>query len=167
MKGIAALGALVILAGCATAPMVSRDTPSIELTETGLGPAGSPLQIDFGRAQQGVLDAVTALQGEGPRDAGVNGECGAGPVFAANWDNGLTLNFQNDRFLGWVVQAPFKAGYPAGATPLGTAEADLAGITLEDTTLGKEFFGGGMWHLVEEDRAQVTTVWSGLTCFFR
>lgn len=147
--------------------MASRETPAIQLTETGLGPAGSPLQIDFGRAQQGVLDAVTALQGEGPRAATLQRECGAGPVFVANWDNGLTLNFMDNKFLGWVVQAPFRAAYPTGAVPLGTAEADLAGLTLDETSLGKEFFGGGMWHLVEEDRAQVTTIWSGLTCFFR
>ncbi len=167
MKPIAALGVVALVAGCATAPSATRNMPSIQVTESGLGPAGSPLQIDFGRAQQGVLDAVTALQGEGPRDARLMQECGAGPVYIARWDNGLSLNFMDGRFLGWVAQAPFNAIYPTGAVALGTPEADLAGIPLQDTSLGKEFEGGGLFHLLEEDRAQVTTVWAGLTCFFR
>ena len=164
-----AVAVAACVAGCSTAQVASRaGEPAIRLSETGLGPSGSPLQIDFGRAQDGVISAVTALQGEGPRSSGVIEECGAGPVYAANWDNGLTLNFQNEQFLGWVAQLPFQANYPEGAVALSTPrEALTSNISPDQTPLGEEFFAGGIWHLIGDDGNQVSTVWSGLTCFFR
>lgn len=169
MRRVLVIGAVALVAGCATSGPATRSAgPAIKLSENGLGPAGSELRIDFGRAQAGVISAVSTLQGEAPRDTRTNTECGAGPVVAATWDNGLTLNFQDGRFLGWVAQSPFEAAYPSGSVPLG-ATADALGGTVapEQTSLGQEFFAGGLWHLIDDEGASVTTVWAGLTCFFR
>lgn len=169
MRIALAIGAVALVAGCATSgPTMRGAVPAIILSQNGLGPAGSELTIDFGRAQAGVISAVSALQGETPRSTATNAECGAGPVFSATWDNGLTLNFQDGKFLGWVAQSPFEAAYPSGSVALGRAVDVLgAGFAPEQTSLGQEFVAGGLWHLIDDEHAQVTTVWAGLTCFFR
>ncbi len=166
MKHLLAAGLLLALGACATgAPGPAPQASRIALAADGLAPAGSELRIDFGRAQAGVIDAVAALQGEAPRSVRQNRDCGAGPVTAATWDNGLTLNFLNGRFLGWVAQSPFQPTYPDGAVPLGTP-ADAVPVTPEATSLGQEFERGGLWHLIDET-GQVSTIWAGVTCFFR
>ena len=163
------IGAIALVAGCATSLPVARGAgPAIKLSEDGLGLTESELRIDFGRAQAGVISAVSALQGAAPRSTSTNTECGAGTVFAATWDNGLTLNFLGGKFLGWVVQSPFEATYPAGSVALGTAANALgSAVTPQQTSLGQEFIASGLWHLIDDERAQVTTIRAGLTCFFR
>lgn len=165
MRAAASLLAAALLAGCTlgtpapepAAPPPAGLTPDAE----GLQPAGTTLRIDFGRAQPGVIDAVTRLLGEGPASVTRNGECGAGLVTAARWTNGLTLNFLEGDFRGWVVDAP---GQPvAGGLSVG---AQAPGVPLQDTTLGQEFQSGGVFGLVQ-DGATIDTLWSGTTCFFR
>lgn len=162
---VAALG----LSACVAAPMSERPAqPSgMVLTRNGVQPVGSDLRVDFGRAQPGVVAAVSKLQGAQPVAVSTNQNCGAGPVTSARWRNGLTLNFQNGAFLGWVVQEPYNG--PTNAADnlrIGTGLGDL-GVPLEQTTLGREFLKDGIWGLVAEDESQVGTLWSGLTCFFR
>jgi len=146
-----------------TPPAEPEAPPPAGLTPdaTGLQPAGSPLRIDFGRAQDGVIAAVTRLLGSAPASRTRNGECGAGLVTAVRWENGLTLNFLEGDFRGWVVDRP---GQPvAGGFAVGTLPEN---VTLEDTTLGQEFSSGGVHGLVQ-DGATIDTLWAGTTCFFR
>ena len=102
-------------------------------------------------------------------------ECGAGPMEAVEFAGGLTLNAQDDLFVGWVTQAR------DGAAPLpserglriGTRRADLeASGTLEiyESTIGWEFTAGdGLFGLLASAApdAEIETLWAGTTCFFR
>ena len=134
-----------------------RVTPDAE----GLQPVGSDLRIDFGRAQEGVIDAVTRLLGQPPVEITRNGECGAGLVTAARWPNGLTLNFLEGDFRGWVVDQP---GLPAGGLEVGQLPP---AVEMTETSLGQEFQRNGVWALVLPEGPQVVSLWSGTTCFFR
>ena len=95
-------------------PPVSRGEPPLTPDAAGLQPAGTDLRIDFGRAQAGVIETVSRLLGDDPSDIGTIGECGAGPVTAAYWDDGLTLNFLDGDFRGWALTRralPPRAGW--------------------------------------------------------
>lgn len=167
MKSAGALLAAVLVAGCLNG-QIPKPAPSggVVLSKDGLQPLGSDLRIDFGRAQDGVIVAVSKLQGADPARIATNAECGAGPVTFAQWSNGLTLNFMNGTFLGWTAQPPFAGSSTVENLRVGT-KIDQLGVPLEDTTLGREFLKDGIWGLVLESDEQVNTLWSGLTCFFR
>ena len=167
MKALGGLLAALVLAGCVNGVGAGNDRPSgVVVTSGGLVPVGSILRIDFGRAQLGVIEAVSKLQGAQPEQVSTIEECGAGPVTAARWTNGMTLNFQNEVFLGWTVQAPFAGTSSSDGLRIGTTIADL-GVPLEQTSLGREFLKDDIWGLIHEDETQVGLLWSGLTCFFR
>lgn len=164
----AALIAALALAGCMpAAPLPSEAPPArgFSLDGGGVQPAGTPLRIDFGRAQAGVIDAVTRLAGVPPEAVIVQPECGAGPVTAAEWANGVTLNFLDGDFLGWTVSEP---GVPvAGGLAVGQPRAALTAAQVQDTTLGLEFRQGDIFGILDEGGTEVRMLWSGLTCFFR
>jgi hypothetical protein len=162
VTGRAAAAVALLLAACAPAG-TSGPRPGLTLDAEGIQPAGTDLRIDFGRAQQGTIEAVTRLVGARPAEITANAECGAGPVTAARWDRGPTLTFQDGTFLGWVSDGSGPAA-TSGIGP-GSPGAALAGATFSDTSLGTEFETDGIFGLVEGDR--VVTLWSGLTCFFR
>ncbi len=150
------------LAACSTVqdgpiPHASGLTPDA----TGLQPVGTNLRIDFGRAEPGVIATVSRLLGADPIAIVNQTECGAGPMRAARWNAGLTLNFIDGDFDGWVVNEPGLT--VAGGYRVGMAAPDLA---MQDTTLGIEFDADGVFGLIE-DASTVTTLWAGTTCFFR
>ncbi len=128
----------------------------------------------FGMPKAEIVAAVTAIRGA-PTETGANAECGAGPMDFVHF-GGLSLNFQQDRFVGWSV------GPPAGAQPLedhwglrlGTARANLTdgdqpAATIETSTLGVEFDADGIGGLLSSDApdATVTVLWAGSNCQFR
>lgn len=161
----AALAVTLALAGCTLSLPESQAGLATGLVPdaAGLQPAGSDLRIDFGRAQTGVIDAVTRLLGHGPADVATNPECGAGLVTAVRWDGeGLTLNFQNGALRGWVVDAPGLRAGEAGLS-VGSPPPPLA---LEETSLGREFGQGGVFGLVDET-GTIALLWAGTSCFFR
>jgi hypothetical protein len=159
---------LALLLGACAAPVAAprAPAPGLVLDPEGLHPAGSALRVDFGRAEAGAVAAVSRLLGTGPVETTAMQECGAGPVKAVSWANGLTLNFQNGTFLGWVSQQG-RGAPSATASGLGpgTARAALQGARFEETSLGTEFAAGGVFGLVEG--GEVRLIWSGVTCFFR
>ncbi|PIV72995.1 MAG: hypothetical protein COW55_14695 [Rhodobacteraceae bacterium CG17_big_fil_post_rev_8_21_14_2_50_65_11] len=160
----AAVLLIASLSACSMAELRPADPVSTGLTPdvAGLQPAGTDLRIDFGRAQAGVIETVSRLLGSDPADIGTIEECGAGPVTAAYWTDGLTVNFLNGDFVGWALSEPglvAAGGLAVGDTP--------PPVPMTETTLGREFEIGGVWALLAEDSAEITTVWSGITCFFR
>jgi len=128
----------------------------------GLQPGGTDLRIDFGRAQEGVIETVSRLVGSQPADVTLIEECGAGSVTAAYWQNGLTANFLDGDFVGWAVSEP---GLPvAGNLSVGMTPPP---VQMVETTLGREFESNGVWALVADGSPDITVLWSGITCFFR
>jgi len=168
MKAAAlASGLALFLAGCATmAPQ------GLVLDADGLAPRGSSLRVDFGRAQDGAVAAVSSLLGRPPASTRPVEECGAGPITMVGWDSGLTLLFRDGDFEGWL----WMPGRPAAAqvtTASGLAPGDsraeaagLPDVRFVPTTLGdEEFVAGGLGGLIED--GAVTNLWAGATCFFR
>ncbi|WP_071673791.1 hypothetical protein [Nioella nitratireducens] len=126
----------------------------------GLQPASTDLRIDFGRAQEGAIATVSRLLGAQPTDITTMADCG--DVTAAYWADGLTMNFVDGDFRGWVLTEPDLTA--AGGLTVGDMPP---AVQMENTTLGQEFEVGGVWALVEETGPAITTLWSGRTCFFR
>lgn len=157
-----ALLLVAALAACTPLPLPSSAPEGNGVTpdSTGLQPGGTDLRIDFGRAQEGVIDTVSRLLGSDPTDITTSPDCG--DVTAAYWRSGLTLNFVEGDFRGWVLTEPglsAAGGLSVGDTP--------PPVTMATTTLGREFEIDGVWALVEETGPEITTIWSGRTCFFR
>lgn len=158
-----AILAALALAGCIGAP--EPDIPPFTLDGNGLEPSLSGLRIDFGRAQAGVIDTVTRLMGTGPAEVVTQAECGAGPVTAARWEDGLVLNFLGGDFRGWVSTDPDLP--VAGGFRPGQLRLEMPPVSFQVTSLGNEFVRGEIAGLLDETDTQVTILWSGVTCFFR
>jgi hypothetical protein len=157
-----ALLLVAALAACTPLPLPTSapDGNGVTPDSAGLQPGGTDLRIDFGRAQEGVIDTVSRLLGTDPLDITTSPDCG--DVTAAYWRNGLTLNFVEGDFRGWVLTEPgltAAGGLSVGDTP--------PPVTMATTTLGREFEIDGVWALVEDTGPEITTIWSGRTCFFR
>lgn len=104
---------LVLLAACAdtgTPPLSGRQTAPVGISlvpdAQGLGIAGSPKRIDFGRSPRGVVPVLTRELGA-PRALGLEG-CPVGVVQQMAWGD-LVLSFTRERFVGWRM-AQTRAG---------------------------------------------------------
>ncbi|RMD95044.1 MAG: hypothetical protein D6811_01625 [Alphaproteobacteria bacterium] len=110
-------GALLflILAACAV-PQEQPSSAALAADDEGLRPAGSELRIDFGRARDGVVEAVETLIGGPPQSRSIRTDCALVPVEVISWPD-LELFFLDGAFAGLR-----KTG---GGTPV------VAGITCE------------------------------------
>lgn len=104
MRG-GAVALVLAFSACAAAPEAERP-PSFTPDADGIAIVGSPLRIDFGRAELGAVAAVSRLEGEAPRQTVL---CGDG-VRAVRWASGLSLHFREGAFLGWSVADGTAAG---------------------------------------------------------
>ena len=84
------------LSACAAAPE-KESVAAYSPDAAGIGLPGSALRIDFGRAEAGVVAAVSRLEGRDP--AGVVA-C-PGDQRAVTWPGGMTLYFRERAFRGW------------------------------------------------------------------
>ncbi|MDF0596464.1 hypothetical protein [Psychromarinibacter halotolerans] len=170
MTRILAACALLLLAACGGTEVTTRGgTTDLRPDANGLAIAGNPLRIDFGRAQDGVLTAVTRVLGAPPANSMTNPECGAGPLQIVQYDR-ITLLFQTGNFVGWTTDDPRVAaanGLSAGVT---RAQLENGGYgPFQPTTLGVEFEADGIYGLLPDNDAAtpIDTLWAGTTCFFR
>ncbi len=100
-----ALAAVLCLSACAAAP-VAPPPPAFAPDAQGIALIGSPLRIDFGRSQDGVIAAVTRLEARSPSAATA---CPGGGS-AVRWPSGLALHFRGGAFLGWAQADGSSAG---------------------------------------------------------
>ena len=107
---------LAVLAACGLAACGVHGTemvaPGYTTDAEGLAVAGSPLRIDFGRAEAGVVAAVTRLEGGPPRTSGA---CSDDTVRTVSWHGGPTLFFREGAFLGWAGGDGRSAGLSCDA----------------------------------------------------
>jgi hypothetical protein len=165
MRALAALFAsALVLAGCVTTPE-DPELPPFTLTGTGIDPTISRLSIDFGRAQVGVIDTVSRLLRADPDEVTTVAECGAGPMTIARWENGLSLNFVDEDFRGWVSSDP-DLPVDGGFVP-GQPRVSMPQVSFQVTSLGNEFNIGPVSGLLDETETGILLMWSGATCFFR
>jgi hypothetical protein len=83
-----------------------------------LQPEGTPLRIDFGRAEAGVIPAVSRLLGDAPAFRGPVPGCS---LTVARWSDGLTLWFDRGTFVGWTASDTFGAGSAGRTCQAGSA----------------------------------------------
>jgi hypothetical protein len=100
-----ALAAAFGLSACAAAPVVPPP-PAFTPDPQGIALIGSPLRIDFGRSQEGVITAVARLEARGPS---ATTACPGGGS-AVRWPGGLALHFRGGAFLGWAQADGTSAG---------------------------------------------------------
>lgn len=188
-----ALAALVAVAACdrnatpapaepaapATTPAADAAGPSVSagglaIEAEGLrlfDDTGAARAIPFGTPQATAIAAVAASVGGAAPEVTTNSECGAGPVQFAEFSNGLQLAFQNDQFQGWFVDEAGVTtvdGMGVGSTRASIQESRTVEMQ-EDSTLGAEFSSGDLGGFLTNATPQgtVTSLYAGLTCFFR
>ncbi|HSN47150.1 MAG TPA: hypothetical protein VLR29_00170 [Flavobacterium sp.] len=174
-----------------SAASITKNTHALLLTSNALQlidvKTGSTVAIPCGTPiDRMVAITNTALQSK-PTTIGINNECGAGPLKMTSWSNGLTLVFQqkeSDRadlktgwkFAGWYMgigsgSAP-KVSTMAGIS-VGSTRAEMESayvIAVSKTSLGYEFStSSGLYGIFDgpEMEAEITSLWSGLSCNFR
>lgn len=132
---------------------------------------GSSRMLPFG-VERGVIErGVSAALGAAVRQ-GRNPECGAGPLDFAAYPDGLTLWFQDGRFVGWATGEAARHLQTAAGVGVGSTRRELEGSyapTLVGSTLGVEFQAGGISGLLASAApdARITALWAGAGCVFR
>jgi hypothetical protein len=101
------LGIAACLAACTPSDPSRAPAQGLVPDSGGLQPNGTPLRIDFGRAESGVIPAVSRLLGEDPAFRGPLAGCS---LTAVRWSAGLTLWFDGGAFVGWTAVDPIGAG---------------------------------------------------------
>lgn len=194
--GVAAAAMAALLAGCtaagdngaapaaaegnAAAPEAAAPAapaqPMLQIHGEGLrlaDPAGGEgANLTFGAAQAEVLARLGFLD---QPEVSTNDECGAGPMEIAQFRNGLSLLFQERRFVGWSVDGrienrlPTTLGINTGGSTRAELEAAYPGAAVEESTLGHEFSADGLGGLLggTGPDARITAMWAGTTCMFR
>lgn len=137
---------------------------------------GAVQPLPFRRPKGQILVTMTRAELSRGKES-VNAECGAGPLTFVEWPDGLSLLFQDDRFVGW--SADERSGGTLSFTNgvgIGSTRAELVaafpGTKVEETTLGVEFTlpgGGPVGGLLNgrDQAATITDLWAGVTCMFR
>lgn len=132
---------------------------------------GAARAIPFGTAQATVIAAVAASTSRPAPAVTTNEECGAGPIQFVEFHNGLQLLFQNNTFQGWFMDEPGLT--TTDGMGVGSTRASVEGTrTIEmipDSTLEGEFSSGDLGGFLSAATPQgtVTSLYAGLTCFFR
>lgn len=154
----------------AAAPLVNLAPEALSLVDP---QSGRARELAFGIARAAVVTGVTAALGK-PSDTGRNGECGEGAMEFVEF-GGLTLWFQQNKFVGWFLEGATPklttaTGAGIGSTRKQVADA-LAISDVADSSLGREFATdrGNLSGLLDGagDAAKVTALWSGQACIFR
>lgn len=150
-------------------------TPALNLAPDGVSLVlenGSSRNATFGMGRDVVVTMVTAALGK-PTDTGRNEECGQGPVDTTDFKGGLSLSFQDGKFVGWDLDGREKGTYTTAAG-IGIGSTlkqirDVMTVTVEESTLGIEFTAGELSGLLTSDKAdgKVTNLWAGSVCQFR
>ncbi|MBO9711294.1 hypothetical protein [Sphingomonas sp.] len=200
IRGLAATTALALLAGCNVETSSSgsgmTNVTTVVDTDNGSAPAtGAPAQgkpqfllaedgiwvtlpdkrnqrASFGAARDIAVQIVGGALGA-PTAQGTNSECGAGPLDNVDFAGGLTLFFQDGKFVGWNVDG--RDGSPhrlPNGTGIGATLAQLrdkGDVAVQDTSLGTEITMGEVGGLVTGNtpEGKLTDFWAGTTCAFR
>lgn len=147
---------------------------ALELTSTGLVAGDTTIAFEATRSE--VEKTLEALLGPHV-DRGDMAECGAGPMASTRYPGGVTVNFQDAKFVGWFWREPADGEAPApvevsttGGRKLGDAQGVVESAEgfemFEDSTLGEEFMIGDDFGGMFED-GKVSSLYTGTQCFFR
>lgn len=158
---------------------IPMGVPQLTLVHDGLmlvpGQGDPPRSFAFGTPRAAVEDLAGRLVGA-VTNRSRNDECGAGPIDFTEYGS-LTLNFQDDRFVGWFAGEGTRVPTADGVVPGVTRahlESTLTVAMILDTTLEGEFEyagrgGAAIGGFLDGDGqdARVTALYAGTNCFFR
>lgn len=163
-------------ATAAPAPMPLRLALSSDGLIAVMADSGATQALPFLRPKSQTLVTMTRAELTRGKES-VNTECGAGPLTFVEWPDGLSLMFQDDRFVGWSADERGSGTLTfMNGVGIGSSRAELVaafpGTKVEETTLGVEFTlpgdgrAGGLLN-GRDQAAKVTDLWAGVTCMFR
>lgn len=167
-------------------PAAKADGPAAATTAVGLDgeglrfidkASGKASLLAFGTPRAQAEEALARVMGT-LDDRSTNEECGAGTMEFTRFD-AMTLNFQQDKFVGWFLgnepgadHYSTMSGIAIGTTRAKTGES-VKLVAIEDSTLGEEFslgegenVVGGMFAAPGET-AKIDALFAGTNCFFR
>lgn len=167
-------------------PEAKADGPAAATTAVGLDgeglrfidkATGKASLLGFGVPRAQAEEALARVMGT-LDDRSTNEECGAGTMEFTRFD-AMTLNFQQDKFVGWFLgnepgadQYSTMSGIAIGTTRAKAGES-IKLVAIEDSTLGEEFslgegenVVGGMFAAPGE-AAKIDALFAGTNCFFR
>jgi hypothetical protein len=152
-----------------TAAHVALDGEGIRMVSA---PTGSARLLAFGSPSAQAIAAVSQVYGA-PIDRATNRDCGAGAMEFVGFRDGMMLNVQDERLVGWTV----RPGSTAGPTTmsgigLGATRAQLESVyaaTIRQSSIGTEFSAGGIAGVLASAApdARITDIWAGLNCIAR
>jgi hypothetical protein len=130
---------------------------------------GAARPLPFGADSALVHSAIARAARAEPVEAGVGGDC---PGSFARWHNGLTLRFDDDRFVGWSVRGGDGSIASVSGIGIGATRTDVESamvIRVFSTSLGAEFTAGEMAGVFSGTTATdtVTSLWAGEVCIAR
>ncbi len=148
------------------AARAQEDVP-IVLTGDGLAVDGVVVRFSSDReAVEEVLEAVLAIAPVRSE----NRECGAGPMQFSAYGAGLTANFQNGFFIGWIAGEPDERIATAGGARVGMLAEVIRqepgfGLLAQSTLDGEFLLGSKIGGFLGEEK--VDALYAGVNCFFR
>ncbi|WP_271438556.1 aspartate-semialdehyde dehydrogenase [Pontixanthobacter luteolus] len=153
---------------------VDIEQETFVLSGDGLAAAWSTSGLPFGAARTEVDALLRPVLGSSLSNS-TNSECGAGPIASASYPGGLTVNYQEDRLVGWFLADAEQAGPLRVASKFGTENtvsdlrSGLDGFEMVDgSTLGNEFTSDmGIGGFLDENAVDIDAFYAGTNCFFR
>jgi hypothetical protein len=151
-------------------PRVRVETP-LMLAPDGLllaDHAGKMQLLPFGTERIKAESAVAIIVGT-PVTRGSSSECGAGTVDYSNLRDGLQMTFQDNKFVGWTINAPDSPLKTAKGIGIGSTRQQLDAaytVDVEESSLGLLFSTGALVGLLDQDGIEglVTDIWAGTVC---
>lgn len=150
------------------------DQPPLKLSTDGLlmivPTSGTSNLLVFGSEQFDATRQLGKAIGNFTGQA-ENPECAAGPLTSFDYPGGLTLFFQDRKFVGWDFDGQGGFATPNGIG-IGSTLGDLrvtSEVALQDSRVGHEFTAGELHGLVDAatPKGKVTNLWAGTTCIAR
>lgn len=149
--------------------MAARLTVEGEGLRWVLPSGGAGEAIPFGMRQDAFLASLEQVRG--PAERRSNPDCPTGAVQYAAWPDGLSLVFEQGRFVGWGLSggegATGSVETASGIGPGDTrAQLDAQSAEVSQSTLGLEFAADEVYGLLDgpSPSARITEMWAGVSC---
>jgi hypothetical protein len=169
ISSLAGLIIAAIAASVAAAPLLTLSSDGLTIVDPA---SGGTRELRFGTERAPTMTAVAAALGAAPEE-GTSPECPAGPAETALFDGGLTLIFQEGRFVGWSLGPQAKADFAtASGIRIGSTRRELQAAydaSVEETSIGQEFLAGTLGGTLSSAATdgRIDNLWAGIVCILR